>query len=136
MMTAHPLALFVCLHGSAKSLIAAEHFNRLAAARGIEMRAVSAGVEPDAAVPLPVVAGLGLDGFPVAAYQPRALNAAEVHSAAVVVTFGCEVGETNARAVRRDWADLPMVSDGFAPARDAIVRRVEALIADLEATQG
>jgi len=51
--------LFVCLHGSAKSLIAAEYFNRLAAARGLGVTATSAGTEPDAEIPPRVVQGCG-----------------------------------------------------------------------------
>jgi len=48
---------FVCLHGSAKSLIAAEYFNRRAAAQGVPLSATTSGPEPDAAVPDNVVAG-------------------------------------------------------------------------------
>ena len=33
---------FVCLHGSAKSLIAAEYFNRLAAEKSLPLRATTA----------------------------------------------------------------------------------------------
>src|SRR6266850_3177169 len=39
--------LFVCLHGAAKSVVAAAHFRRLAAARGLPMGAVAAGTEPE-----------------------------------------------------------------------------------------
>ena len=35
--------LFVCLHGAAKSVVAAAHFRRLAAARGLAIDAVAAG---------------------------------------------------------------------------------------------
>ncbi len=40
--------LFVCEHGSAKSVVAAAHFNRIAAARGLPFRAISRGTVPDA----------------------------------------------------------------------------------------
>lgn len=43
--------LFVCLHGSAKSVIAAAYFERLVVQRGVDVRAMSAGVEPDAEIP-------------------------------------------------------------------------------------
>lgn len=43
--------LFVCLHGSAKSLTAAEHLNRLAALYDVDVRGESAGIERDADVP-------------------------------------------------------------------------------------
>jgi len=63
--------LFVCLHGSAKSLIAAEYFNRLAAARGLGVRATSAGTEPDAEIPPRVAQGLRADGIDVEGRRPR-----------------------------------------------------------------
>jgi len=69
-MTGDRLLLFVCLHGSAKSLVAMEHFNRFAAERQMPMRALSAGTEPDDEVPPEVVAGLARDGFAVAGRKP------------------------------------------------------------------
>src|SRR5688572_249911 len=39
--------LFVCEHGSAKSVVAAAHFNRIAADRGLPFRAISRGTAPD-----------------------------------------------------------------------------------------
>ncbi len=129
------LALFVCLHGSAKSLIAAEHFNRIAAARGLPILAVSAGVEPDASVPPPVVTGLGADGVDVAGYRPRAFTPTALQSAVTVVTFGCDVGVVPPDVQHSRWDDLPMVSDGFGPARDAIVTRVEALVDRLDSAR-
>jgi hypothetical protein len=60
-----PNVFFVCLHGSAKSVIAAEQLRRLAAARGVSIAVHSAGLEPDDAIPPRVVQGLleeGIDG--------------------------------------------------------------------------
>src|SRR4029450_8873073 len=42
--------LFVCLHGAAKSVLAAIDCERLAAARGLEVTADFAGTEPDAGI--------------------------------------------------------------------------------------
>ena len=56
-MTPPRRVLFVCLHGSAKSLIALEHFRRLAAERGIAVEAAAAGTAPDAEIPPHVVQG-------------------------------------------------------------------------------
>src|SRR2546426_5971000 len=86
--------------GSAKSLIAAEHFNRLAAARGLDARATSAGTEPDDAIPPHVTRGLAGDGIDVAGRRPRRPTPAEVESAAAVVTFGCDLRALAARAPR------------------------------------
>jgi hypothetical protein len=39
--------VFVCEHGSAKGIVAAAHFNRLAAERGLMLRAIARGTDPD-----------------------------------------------------------------------------------------
>jgi arsenate reductase (thioredoxin) len=120
--------LFVCLHGSAKSLIAAAYFRRLAAARGIAAEADSGGLEPDDAVPARVVQGLLDDGIDVRGRRPRRPTPADVEAATVVVAF-CELGELapHARRIER-WDDVPAVSEDFERARDAIVARVARLL--------
>ena len=57
-MTTPPFVLFVCLHGSAKSVIASQYFRRLAAERGLAADTGSAGTEPDAEIPPGVARGL------------------------------------------------------------------------------
>ena len=123
--------LFVCLHGSAKSLIAAEYFNRLAAARGLGVRATSAGTEPDDEIPPRVAQGLRADGIDVEGRRPRRPTPADVEGAAAVVTFGCDLGELASRAPRIErWDDVPAVSEDFKRARDVIVARVTGLLED------
>lgn len=123
--------LFVCLHGSAKSLIAAEYFNRLAAARGVGARATSAGTEPDDVIPPRVAQGLRADGIDVEGRRPRRPTPADVENATAVVTFGCDLGELASRASRIErWDDVPAVSEDFTRARDAIVARVTGLLDD------
>jgi len=46
---------FVCLHGSAKSVLASEYLNRVAGERGLDLRATASGREPDDAIPGNVV---------------------------------------------------------------------------------
>jgi protein-tyrosine-phosphatase len=129
MVTRQGNVLFVCLHGSAKSLIAAEYFNRLAAARGLGARATAAGTEPDDAIPPHVVQGLRADGIQVESRRPRRPTPAEVTAAAAVVTFACDLGElaSAARSIER-WDDVPAVGEDFTRARDAIVARLTALL--------
>jgi hypothetical protein len=124
MVTQQGKVLFVCLHGSAKSLIAAEYFNRLAAARGLGARATSAGTEPDDAIPPRVIQGLRADGIDVEGRRPQRPTPA-------VVTFACDHGELapGARRIER-WDDVPPVSEDFTRARDVIVARVAALLED------
>ncbi len=129
MDTSRGRVLFVCLHGSAKSLIAAEYFNRLAADRGLAASATSAGLEPDRAIPPGVVQGLRADGIDVAGRRPRRPTPADVEGATAVVTFGCDLGELVTPTTRVErWDDVPAVSEDFTKARDTIVSRLSRLL--------
>jgi len=120
---------FVCLHGSAKSLMAAEYLNRRAAEAGVALRADSAGIEPDPEVPPHVVAGLRGKGTDVAGRVPNEATAGHLARADRVIAFGCDLGDRvkGAQAVEQ-WADCPAVSDGFEPAWRYIPRRVDAIV--------
>src|ERR1700704_3819177 len=67
---AEPHVLFVCLHGAAKSVIAAMHFQQMAARRGLRLGATFAGTEPDAAIAPRVVKELLSEGIDVQAVRP------------------------------------------------------------------
>jgi hypothetical protein len=98
--------LFVCLHGAAKSVVAAAHFRRLAAARG-----------------------LSIDGLPATPARPRPVTLYDLASATRVVSFGCDITPTGSQRV--DQWDVPAVSDGYAAARERIVANVERLVSEL-----
>jgi protein-tyrosine-phosphatase len=123
--------LFVCLHGAAKSVIAAAHFRRLAAARGLAIGAVAAGTEPDPELAPKAVAGLAGDGLAAAPARPRPVTLYDLDTAYRVVGFGCDVTATRGQRVEQ-W-DVPAVSDGYPAARDRIVARLETLVAELAA---
>ncbi len=123
--------LFVCLHGSAKSVIAAEHFRRLARATGHEVDTLSAGIEPDTEIPPHVVRGLAEDGLDVKGRTPRLLTEADIANADVVVSLGCGVQTGSTSEALTSWDDIPAVSDGYAAARDAITERLRTLLADV-----
>ena len=97
--------LFVCLHGAAKSVLAAIDCERLAAARGLEVTADFVGTEPDADI------------------------APAVAAADQVVAFGCDLGVASVPGAQIvQWADVPAVSDGLPAARTAIRARLEQLM--------
>ena len=125
--------LFVCLHGAAKSVVAAAHFRRLAAARGLAMTAVAAGTEPDPELAPGAVKGLAGDGLTAVPARPRPVTLHDLDSAARVVSFGCDV--VPARGQRVDQWDVPAVSDGYEMARRRIVDKVERLITELAGTR-
>jgi protein-tyrosine-phosphatase len=123
--------LFVCLHGAAKSVIAAEYLGRLARAAGHDVEAAAAGVEPDDAIPQDVVRGLADDGFDLTGRTPRRLTEAEIVDADIVVSLGCSLETGSAQPALISWDDIPAVSDGYARARDAIIARLRTFVADM-----
>ncbi|HEY3064753.1 MAG TPA: chromate resistance protein ChrB domain-containing protein [Methylomirabilota bacterium] len=121
--------LFVCLHGAAKSVVAAAHLRRLAAARGLPIEAVAAGTEPDRELAPAAVKGLAGDGLTAAPRRPRPVTLYDLQRATRVVTFGCDVVPAHGQPTEQ-W-DVPAVSDGYEAARDRIVAHVERLVADV-----
>ena len=125
--------LFVCLHGAAKSVLAAADFERLARARGLEVRAVFAGTEPDPEIAPKVLDELLAEGVDLRGQRPRRVTREDVTGASRVVTFGCELGPLAAGAPVERWDDVPAVSDDFRKARAAIDARLVRLLGDLTA---
>ena len=121
--------LFVCQHGAAKSVVAAAHFRRLAAARGLQIDAAAAGTEPDAALTPGAVQGLAAEGLTPAPARPRPVTLYDLDTASHVVSFGCSVAPK--RGILVDQWDVPAISDGYEVARDRIVDKVERLVAEL-----
>lgn len=121
--------LFVCLHGAAKSVLAAADFTRLAAERGLALTAEAAGTEPDPAIAPGVVAALRAEGVELGQTRPRRVTAADTARAERVVTFGCELGEATPASVSVErWDDVPAVSENLPLARAAIRRHLERLL--------
>ena len=124
--------VFVCEHGSVKSLVATEYFNRSAQKRGLAYRAVARGTAPDPIVPSSVREGLRSAGFDVSHFVPRLLEASDVTDALLVVSFDQDIAKIaggNARHVA--WDNLPGVLTDYARGRDEIVGHVDDLIDEL-----
>jgi hypothetical protein len=124
-----PRVVFVCLHGAAKSVVAAAHFRRLATARGLRLGAVAAGTEPDPQLAPSAVKGLAAEGLTAAPARPRPLTLYDLSSATQVVSFGCDVALGGGRRVEQ-W-EVAAVSEGYGAARDQIVARVERLLGEM-----
>jgi protein-tyrosine-phosphatase len=129
--------VFVCEHGSAKSVIATVHFNRIAEARGLPYRAISRGVHPDAEIPGNIKAGLLGDGFNVSNWTPKLISDDDQRQAARVVTLACELPKSKSLDVSKviDWPSIPPVSSGYQEARAAIVEKIEELLKKLPVTK-
>jgi protein-tyrosine-phosphatase len=125
--------VFVCEHGSVKSLMAQEWFNRLARERGARLRAVSRGMAPDSSVPAAVADYLRGEGFDVSGFQPAALASGDLDGAVRVVALGADTSPVTAAAnvPVEGWNDIPPARGEYKRTSDAIRARVEALLSAL-----
>ena len=127
------VVLFMCPYGGAKSVIAAEYFNRAAEASGLPFVAAAVAAEtPYDAVPKPVAEFLKNEGFDVASFQPRQVAPSDLASAARVVSIDCDLTKLDAgNATIERWDDVPKVSADLPGSAAAIRRHVEQLVAEL-----
>lgn len=120
--------LFICEHGSSKSVIAAAHFDRIAREQELDARATSRGTNPDEAFPPHVLEGLEADGLAPLDASPRELTEPDFADATHVITF-CDVTVPSGSSAKiYSWTDVPPVSEGYEPARQEIVRRIERIL--------
>ena len=130
--------VFVCDHGSVKSLMAASLFNEAAARRGLRVRAVSRGVNPDAGVPAAIATAMKRDGFDVGNFHPQALSEQDVAGAARVVAIGVGLSEHDgvARATDRLLERRPAGFRGLsARPRRPCAGAIEALLDEMQQTE-
>jgi arsenate reductase (thioredoxin) len=126
--------LFVCVHNAGRSQMAAGYLQHLA---GDRIEVLSAGSQPADQVNAAAVEAMAEEGIDIRTEQPKLLTDSAVQSADVVVTMGCG-DECPFFPGRRyeDWVlDDPagLGVEAVRPIRDEIRRRVERLIAEIDA---
>ena len=128
--------LFLCPHNAAKSILAAAYFDQLARERGLDYRARSAGISPDAAPSPAVVAMLRDEGIDVAGHRPRRLTTEDLTSAHRVISLGCDPDDVTGGNARVDrWDDVPPPSEDLGASRAAIKRHLDVLVNELASGQ-
>jgi protein-tyrosine-phosphatase len=126
--------LFVCLHNAGRSQMSQALFERAAGGRH---EARSAGTTPGERVHPEVVEAMGELGFDLAGRRPRGLTTELAEWADVVVTMGC--GDECPYIPGRRYLDWDLPDPKGRPlaevraTRDEIARRVEGLVAELDA---
>lgn len=128
-------ALFVCLHNAGRSQISEALFNRAADGRH---QARSAGTTPADRVHPEVVTAMAELGIDLSNRRPHRLSREDAEWADVVVTMGCGDECPYIPGKRYlDW-DLPdpkgQPIEAVRATRDEIAARVEALVAELDAS--
>ena len=125
--------LFVCEHGTVKSLLAKVLFEQYAAEIGLDVGVVSRGTRPDSIVPAWMQFSLATDHITLGAWRPQALTPADLQSASYVVSFDVPTSATSgARVPRAQWDGLPSVSADYVGGRDAMRTRIHLLADSLK----
>ena len=138
--------LFVCTHGTAKSLLAKLFFERASAPSWNMLRALSRAIDPDEAVPDWMRSALSREGFEIGTWRPSPLSRADIDAAERVITFDVAPQESLVAYLRiagggraalscrhEAWDGLPALSENYAAGRKEIATRVEALAEELGA---
>jgi protein-tyrosine-phosphatase len=134
-MTGHltPTVLFLCVHNAGRSQMALGWFDHLA---GGSATALSGGSEPAEHLNPDAVAVMAEVGIDIAGAKPRRWSDADLHTADVVITMGCDDTCPYVPGTRyEDWPlDDPAGQDRATVRRirDQIRDRVEALLASLD----
>ncbi len=127
-----PTVLFVCEHGSAKSVVAVAHFNKLAREQNLNLRAISRGTNPDEEIPPKILQGLQSEGLTANEPKPKMLSKDDVVGASRVVTF-CELPEGfDKLASVEQWNDVPPISEDYNKSRDAMVAHINKLLVEIK----
>ncbi|MEU2930404.1 arsenate reductase ArsC [Streptomyces sp. NPDC007251] len=127
-----PSVLFVCVHNAGRSQMGAAFLARLGGDR-VEVR--SAGSAPADAVNPAVVEAMAEVGVDLSAETPKILTTEAVRSSDVVITMGC--GDACPVFPGKRYLDWPLDDpagqgvEAVRPIRDAIARRVRALLTEL-----
>jgi protein-tyrosine-phosphatase len=136
---AQPTVLFMCPHGAAKSVLASAYFIKAAKERGLNVRVLSGGTEPDPAVSSAVAKRITEQGLGVPIDKPRRVTDDEFRNADVVISIGCDLkGLPEPKGKLQRWDEVPSPSENLDATDAAIRKRVQALIEELSraATRG
>ena len=133
-MTERPTVLFVCVHNAGRSQMAAGFLQHLA---GDRVEVLSAGSQPADTINPVAVEAMAEAGVDITASQPKVLTDEAVRESDVVITMGCGDACPFYPGKRyEDWQLDDPAGQGIEsvrPIRDEIRRRVEQLIAELDA---
>lgn len=134
--------LFVCVHNAGRSQMAEAFVNKLAAERGLPVRAQSAGTVAGNEINPTARQVMAEIGIPMDSQQPKQLTQSIADAATKIITMGCGV-DADACPARihfsEDWGlddpkGRPM--DAVRQIRDQIKIRVEALLLEMATPAG
>ena|SRR6478736_5007049 len=119
--------LFVCEHGTAKSIVAAAHFKKMAEQEGVSINIVSRGTNPDEVVPEKINKLLHEDGFPSYTAKPVQLTSTDLKTADYVIAFN-PIPDKFGKTPHLETWNIPSFEAGYPIARDSILIHIERII--------
>jgi arsenate reductase len=130
-----PVVIFVCEHGAAKSILSAAIFNKLARERGLNLRAIARGTNPDPEISPKVAAGLRADELAFSEPAPKKISKVDLAGASRVITF-CALPDDYPGSIKvENWDPvLPAIED-YGKARDKLTERIGRLLEELKPKQ-
>jgi protein-tyrosine-phosphatase len=121
--------LFLCPHAAGKSVLAAHYFQAAAARLGLDATAEVAGPEPEEDLGPRTRRALRDQGF-VERWKPRLVDEDITSHADWIVSIGCDVSDVPTDKPIVEW-DVPLLTEDFTGAMEAIHERAEALARQL-----
>jgi arsenate reductase (thioredoxin) len=123
--------VFVCEHGSAKSVIAATYFNKLAKENNLEYVAISRGTNPDAEISPKTKLLLVNDNLFDENFVPQKITQQDVNEAQQVILFYLLPETIEGTNKTRNWLDVQSVNQDYEKLRDDIVSRITPMVDSL-----
>jgi arsenate reductase (thioredoxin) len=129
------VVIFVCEHGAAKSILSAAIFNKMAGERGLNIRAIARGTNPDPEISAKVTSGLQADRLEPSESAPKKISKTDLVGARRVITF-CALPDDYPGSIQvENWdAVLPAIED-YGKARDKLAERIGCLLEELKSKQ-
>jgi arsenate reductase (thioredoxin) len=123
--------VFVCEHGAAKSVIAANYFNKLAAERGLNYEAVCRATVPDSTLNPGTRNGLKSDNI-TQNKNPQKLTLTDTINVKQIILFTPAPENFKTATPIEDWSSTRNIDGTYQQRRDAIIKKINALLDSLE----
>ncbi len=125
--------IFVCEHGSAKSVVAAAYFNKLSQKNGLNYVALTRGTKPDKEMNASVLDSLKAEGITMDSFnKPVKLELEEAKGAVKIVAF-CELGKEYYELFSvESWMDLPPISTKYTESKAILLEHMRKLFKSIE----
>ena len=124
--------LFICQYGSVKSAIARELFRRRALERGVQVTAISRGIELESHLTPQLRATLAADGIDPESDGQHQLSKADLHHADMTIILDPLPKQWKARRVH-DWTDIRSFNQFFETEKPRVLARIDQLLDEIVA---